>query len=97
MNYLIGNNDNKLNGRLLIYNFTLSSKEIFKPWDLVFPVKVLVANTLEYYTVNGRLEQECINLKLVFAEAEKIQKKIQQYVDKYFQMDASERQGPVSV
>ncbi len=96
MNNLIEKNGN-IDGKFLLYNMTLNNKDLFKPWDLVLPIKVLVTSSMEYFIVNNKIEKEQISLNKLFEEVEKIQLKIVNYVEEHFEANSPDRQGPVGV
>jgi len=96
MNKLI-EGDINVKEKLILYNLTLNYKDYFDSWELVLPIKVLVTQSLEYYIVNSKMEKEFIDLNKIFKEVEKMQKKVQLYVDNKFPEGSQDRIGPVGI
>ncbi len=94
MNALI-EKETAVEGKFVLYNMSLSSKEIFQPWDKVLPIKVFVNSTMEYFITNNEMKIEQISLNKIFSEIEKIQQKVITYVEKHFEPESAERLGPI--
>jgi hypothetical protein len=72
-------NDVSINSKIILYNITLSSKEVFADWNQVLPIKLFLVDSFEYHMANHNFESHTISLNDVFSEAEHIVKKCQEW------------------
>ncbi|MBU2062251.1 MAG: hypothetical protein KKH44_10445 [Bacteroidetes bacterium] len=72
MNKKIISKDNQLINKALLYNITLSRKEVFENWEAVLPFKVFIIDSGDYYMVDKDFQEQIISIYEIFIEASKI-------------------------
>lgn len=97
MNSLIDELEPKIEKMLILYNMTITSKQLFDPWELLLPIKVFVVDSLEYYMIDQKMDKQVIDLGKIFREIEKIRQNIISYVDENYLEDEIDRNGPVGI
>lgn len=80
--------------KALLYNITLSSKNVFENWESVVPFKVYTVDSGEYFMVDQNFEVQIINIEIVLKEIDDIAAKCQDWANHLESQNGKKISGP---